>query len=189
METAAASKLLPFCGHAVGTVYGEKGYAYIKNNAAAFRWLATNNSGVLVLTDLRDAGSECLHMALQKYVYDKLPNPPENYIFHFSVNELESWLLADREGIAQYLEIDISRIPVLPDHETNPKECLINLARRSKRKFIREGIAPPAKHRSLAGPEYVPLMRQYIYNYWDIKNAVINSPDLRRCVNRLNKIT
>ena len=188
-EKAVAERLLPFCGHAVGTVYGERGCKYIRQNATAFRWLATETTGVLILTDFRDTGMDCVPAALQEYIFDKLPNPPSTYICRFSVNEIESWLLADRDGLAKYLDINISRIPLQPECEPYPKRTLINLARKSKKRLIREGIAPPPGHLSSVGPEYMPLMRGFISDYWDIGRAIDFAPSLKRCVYRLQELT
>jgi len=188
MEEAIAARLLPFCGHQLGIVYGMRGCTYVKEKAAAFRWLATESTGVLILTDFRDTGSDCIPNALYNYIYSKLPNPPANFLCRFIVNELESWLLADRGGIAKYIDIAISHLPTHPELEPFPKEFLVNLARRSRKKSIREGIAPPQGHRAVVGPEYTSLMRRFIHNYWDINTAINNAPSLERCVRRLQDI-
>ena len=189
VEKAVAERLLPFCGHELGTVYGERGCSYIRQKATAFRWLATETTGVLVLTDFRDTGAECVPAALQDYIFTKLQNPPKNFMCRFSVNEIESWLLADREGLAKYLDINVSRIPLQPECEIYPKKTLVNLARKSKKKSIREGIAPPLGHHSSVGPEYMALMRGFITGHWSIDNAICHAPSLNRCVYRLREIT
>ena len=189
MEKIVATRILPFCGHELGTVYGERGYVYIKQKATAFRWLATENSGVLVLTDFRDTGVECPPAALKTYIYNKLPNPPVNFLCRFAVNEMESWLLADREGIAKFFNIAISRLPIHPENESAPKLTLVNLARKSNKKAIREGIAPPVGHRAVVGPEYTSLMYQFILNFWNIDNAAGNAPSLERCILRLKELS
>jgi hypothetical protein len=47
----------------------------------------------------------------------------------FAVNELESWLLADREGLANFLGIAVSRMPICPEREEFPKKTLVNISR------------------------------------------------------------
>jgi len=188
MEEAVARKLLPFCGHELGTVYGQYGCGYIQEKATSFRYLATETTGLLILTDFRDAGTTCVPGALQEYVFNKLPNPPNTFLCRFSVNELESWLLADREGLAKYMNIAISKMPLNPEHEARPKETLVNLARKSNKTVIREGIAPPPGHRASTGPEYLSLMREFIFKHWNIENAICSAPSLERCVRRLREI-
>lgn len=188
MEKAVAERLLPFCGHELGKVYGERGCIFIQKKATVFRWLVTETTGVLVLTDFRDTGMECIPAALQEYLFNKLKEPPRTYVFRFAVNEIESWLLADRDGLAQYLNTDISRIPLQPEFEVYPKQTIVNLARKSKKRLIREGVAPPQGHLSSVGPEYVPLMRRFISDFWNIEKAVCLAPSLKRCVLRLQKM-
>jgi hypothetical protein len=145
-EEFVAEKLLPFCGHELHYVYGKYGCNYIRRRAAKFQYLATKLSGVLVLTDFRDSGAACVPEALHEYIYKNLPNPPETFLCRFAVNEMESWLLADREKISKFLGISVSRIPERPEDEEFPKKTLVNLARISKIRMIRDGIVPPPGH-------------------------------------------
>ena len=188
MEEAVAARVLPFCGHELGFVYGRRGYVDIKQKAAAFHHYATEQTGVLVLTDFRDASVDCVPNALQEYIFDKLPNPPKTFLCRFAVNELESWLLADREGMAKFLKISASRVPIQPERELFPKRVLVNLARASKNKGIREGIAPPPGHRANVGPAYLSRMREFIATHWNIEVASHNAPSLERCIRRLREI-
>jgi len=188
MEEAVASRLLPYCGHEIGTVYGRCGCAYVKEKAAVFHHLVTDQTGVLVLTDFIDTKAACVPDALKEYVLDKCPTLPKNFLCRFSVNELESWLLADREGIAKYFNIALSKLPINPENENDPKNTLVNLARKSKKKVIREGVAPPPGHYAAVGPEYISLMREFVNIQWSIENAMRNAPSLERCVRRLCEI-
>ena len=188
MEEAVAARLIPFCGHELGIVYGRRGYLYVRTKAAVFHHLATEHTGVLVLTDFRDAGVVCVPAALQEYILDKLPDPPKTFLCRFAVNELESWLLADRKGLAEFLSIKISRMPLQPESEAFPKKLLINLARSSRKKSIREGFVPMSGHHAIVGPNYMNLMREFISGYWDIETAMDYAPSLERCVRRLREL-
>ena len=189
MEAIVAARLLPFCGHELGVVYGQRGCAYIRQKAVAFRHLATEITGVLVLTDFRDAEAICAAAALQEYVLNRLLNPPETFLCRFAVNELESWLLADREGLAKFFGISASRMPLHPEKEAFPKRTLVSLARTSREKRIREGIAPPPGHKASVGPDYMLLMHEFITNFWDIETAMRCAPSLERCVCRLQELS
>jgi len=188
MEEVVAKKLLPFCGHELGAVYGKKGCAFVREKAVSFRHLATTETGLLVLTDFRDAKKECILEALHEYIFSKFSNPPNTYLCRFAVNELESWLLADREGLAKYLGISVAMMPLQPEREEYPKQALVGLARRSRRKAIRDGIAPPQGHRASVGPVYQGLMEEFICKYWNIENAALYAPSLARCIYRLQEL-
>ena len=188
MEELVAARLLPYCEHSLGNVYGRKGCDYIRNTAVHFHHLATENTGVLVLTDFRDTKVSCIVEALKLYMYDKLSCPPKNFLYRFSINELESWLLADKKNIAKFLRVNESNIPAYPDNEDFPKQTLVNLARKSSKSIIREGLAPPPGHDANVGPLYISLMSDFISNNWDIEMACCNSPSLNRCIQRLREL-
>jgi hypothetical protein len=65
-----------------------------------------------------------------------------NFLFRVAVSEVESWALADREGFAQFLGISSVLVPAQPDHVADPKQTLINLARRSRRRTLKAFAEP-----------------------------------------------
>jgi len=189
METIVAARLIHFCGHAQGTVYDQRGCANVRKKAANFHHLATERAGVLVLTDFRDAQTPCVTAALQEYIWNRLPNPPRSFLCSFAVNELESWLLADSQGLANFFGIAVSKMPRQPENEALPKRVLVNLARTSRKTRIRGGIAPPPGHKGAVGPDYMSLMRQFIEDFWDIESAMRQASSLEHCVRRLRALT
>jgi len=190
MEEAVARRLLPFCGHQLGpVVYGKQGFQFIRANAAKFHPLATGHSGVMVLTDFRDPKVVCLTAALQEYVWDKLPTPPRSFLCIFSVNELESWFLADRRGLPKFFGIAVSDLPPHPQAEPLPKKTLVSLARAARKSVIRDGLAPPPGHGGLLGRKYNAIMYDFVANYWNIEAAMNRAPSLERCVRRLRELT
>jgi hypothetical protein len=189
MEVAVATRLIDFCGHKLGSAYGRRGCGYVRKNAAKYSHLAKRGQGVLVLTDFRDTGAVCAADALQDYILNKMPKPPKSFLCRFAVNELESWLLADRQGMASFLGIATSKMPQWPEKEARPKKTMMALARGSKKKWVREEIAPPLGHRALVGPGYTAHMRDYIVNFWDIEASMQFAPSLRRCVERLQGLS
>lgn len=185
LEEPIAEKILAHCGHEKGTVYGCKGCGYIQAKAAKFHHLATETEGVLVLTDFMDARAPCLPHALEKYVLQHIDSPPKTFLCRFAVAELESWLMADRKGMGDFLKISVANIPSAPDALPDPKRHLVKLARKSRKTSIREGIVPEKSHGSVTAPDYLATMRGFVRDYWNIENAVTNSPSLARCVHRL----
>ena len=183
LEEPVSEKLLEYCGHERGTVYGKKGCAYIHEKAKNYQALANPSQGVLVLTDSRDTGSPCPSDALQNTL--QLAKPPANFLCRLAVNELESWLIADSVSLSNFLRISPTLIPKNPDVEPLPKITLVNLARRSRKTKIKNGIVPPEKHGGPVAPAYLATMTEYVREHWNIDNARKNSPSLERCVVRL----
>ncbi len=97
LEEPVADKLLRYCGHQKGNIYGKQGCGYIKRKIYSFQSLAKYDCGVLVLTDMRDSGAPCPSAALKQY---QIISPAFNFLCRFAVSELESWLLADRDSLA-----------------------------------------------------------------------------------------
>jgi len=186
LEEPVADKLLAFCGHAKGTVYGKQGCGYIRKKVVGFSHMASQHAPILVLTDFMDARAACPPEALQNYLLHACPTP--YFLCRFAVNELESWLLADRPSMAAFLRVPLTKMPQNPDVEPDPKKTLGTLATRSKRTFIRDGIVPPVWHQGAVAPDYLATMTRFVIEHWDVACAMRCSPSLRRCVERLQQL-
>ena len=102
--------------------------------------------------------------------------------FRFAIHEVESWILADRKNIAEFIGCASTKIPKDPDELEDPKQILINLAKKSRKKDIR-GIVP-IDPTSAIGPEYNFQLERFVEAFWDIENAIQHSPSLKRTVER-----
>lgn len=161
---------------AVAHCYSRGGFGYLNKNIAGFNNAAKANPW-LVLTDLDTA--ECPPSLIKAWLsYAQHPN----LIFRVAVREVEAWLLADRNSFARYLGISKEKIP--PDVESieDPKRLLINLARRSRKRTLREAIVPSAGSDARQGPDYNGALIPYVNEVWDLGAAVKNSMSLRKTV-------
>jgi hypothetical protein len=109
--------------------------------------------------------------------------------FHLrlAVRMLESWLIADRERIATFLRIQVAAVPNVPDELDHPKITLVNLARRSTSRAVREGMVPDDSG-GIVGADYVAMMGTFINNYWRASAARASSPSLERACTRWQAI-
>lgn len=188
-EEAMARTLIRYCGHRPGALYGGKGCAYIRKHAARFLPLATAGQAVLVLTDFMDSGCACPPTAYKRYILDHAPAPPPTFLCRFAVNELESWLIADREGMARFLSISVKRIPRTPETLADPKKTLVKLADASRSKRVRYAMVPPRhRHGGVVGPGYTELVAEFIKQRWSPERAAKNAPSLARCITRLKEL-
>ncbi len=188
LEEPVAERLLEHSGHYRGDIYGQKGFGYIMTKAHKLAPLATGGGAVLVLTDFRDSGAACPPEALNKYFPRRLSKQPPAFLLRFAEMELESWLLADREAMADFLQISPATIPVEPDKEAFPKRAIVNLAARSKNRDIKQALVPPKKHGGMVGKGYLRTMSDFVRNHWRPPEAARNSPSLERCLNRLMEL-
>jgi len=172
-------------GASVGQVYGRYGKSYILtklhgyNHSAQFRhWV--------VLVDLDDDGA-CVPEVLTRW----LPTPSRLMRLRVAVRELESWLLADTERIAKFLGVSVAEIPADPDSVPDPKRLMVQLARSSRRRAIREDMVPNIGSGQQAGPAYTSRMIEFIQSVesgWRPDVAAGNSDSLRRCISAISNL-
>lgn len=182
-DEAVASKLIDGAGLSMGTCYGKKGCSYIEKTIAGFNRSA-RQSAYLVLVDLMDTRLPCPSAVISKW----LPGRNQNLVVRVVVRELESWLLADAENISRFLGVSRSRIPQKPEELPDPKRALINIARYSQRKAIRDAIVPEQGGTAVTGILYVSEMKRFIYNDWNVESARQSAPSLDRCLLRLAEL-
>lgn len=165
---------------AVGYSYGRGGYGYIKQKVQAFN-NAAKGTPFLVLSDLEDG---CAPTQVKAW----LPVPRHNnLIFRIAVREIESWLLADRTGFASFLNIKKELIPENVDGIDDPKRLVINLARRSRKRTLREAIVPIPNSTARVGTDYNGQLSSFVLKAWNIEEAIKHSDSLRRTVEALNE--
>ena len=103
-----------------------------------------------------------------------------------AVMEIESWIMADRGALAAFLSIPVNRIPSTPDEIPQPKEFLVSLARRSRKKSLRDQLVPRiGAATTKVGPEYNNCIGEFVRVHWDLECAEAVSPSLKRTLNRI----
>lgn len=112
----------------------------------------------------------------------KVKQPHPNLLLRLSVAELEAWLLADSARLSAHLAVAPSLFPDAPDLEPNPKQTLVNLARRSRKPSITAGMVPKPGHSNDRGPEYTSIMASFILKRWRPRIAAAKSPSLARAI-------
>lgn len=166
----------------VEAVFGKQGKHWLLKRLHNYNSAARHRPWV-VLLDL-DSDADCAPTARLEW----LPSPASGMRFCIAVRAVEAWLLADRETLAEWLSVSEARIPRDPESEPDPKRTLVSLARRSRRREIRENLAPPPGSNWSIGPGYIPLLREYIGLYWRPKVAAERARSLARCLLLLERI-
>lgn len=166
--------------YAVGYAYRQGGFGYLRRTIGGWN-TAAKGIPFVVLTDL-DATACPVRL-----IDDWLPNGKHpNLLFRIAVREVESWLLADPENLSDFLGISRRLISLTPDEVPDPKAAIINLARKSRSRIIREGIVPRRGSTAQIGPDYNGCLGRFVGERWDIEVATSNSTSLARTVSRLN---
>lgn len=184
-DEAVVRRLLEYVGLTCGTVYGKSGKGPLLQRLPNYNQ-AARFAPWLVVVDL-DQDAECA----PPFVRSVLPNPAGGMQLRVAVRAIEAWLLADAERLAAFLGIRAVRIPPHPDAELDPKATLINLARRSRRRAMREDIVPREGSGSRVGPGYAGRLIEFVTATewsWRPDVAAQHSDSLRRCVEALQAL-
>lgn len=161
-----------------GYSYNGNGFGYIKSKINGFNQ-ASVVTPFLVLTDL-DNG-----ICPSKLIGAWFKGPMhKNMLFRIAVKEVEAWLMADREGLSTFFGISRTLVPSSPESINDPKNTLISLARRSRKRVIREDIVPINETASI-GPNYNGRLMQFVFGSWDLDNAMGNSRSLTKAIKKL----
>jgi hypothetical protein len=158
--------------------YSGNGFGYLKTNIKGFNQASIVNPHFM-LTDLDNY--ECPVELRNDWVNFELE---PNFIFRVAVREVESWVLADREGFSHFLNVSIANFPLNPDIEPDPKNTLIQLAKRSNKRAIKEDIVPKNQNAKI-GPNYNGCLSEFVFKSWNIENAILQSESLRRAYLKL----
>lgn len=182
IDAAVLRRLVEREGATIGTVYGQKGKSALRRDVAGYN-NAARFSPWMILADL-DCDADCAPLLRAEW----LPHPAPRMCLRFAVREVEAWLLADREGVADFLGVSIARIPAQPESIDDPKLEVVNLARRSRRSTIREELAPRPDSGRTVGPLYVSRIIEFALNVWRPEEAMRRADSLRRCSEHLREL-
>jgi hypothetical protein len=165
-----------------GPVHGKNGKQHLLqrlpgyNNAARF-------SPWLVLLDL-DHDAECP----PPFRAEALPAPSDLMCFRVAVREVEAWLLADSERMAEFLDVNPKWMPRQPEQAADPKRVVIDLARRSRSRDISRDLVPREGSGRTEGPAYTSRLVEFVSDHrhgWRPNVAAESADSLARCLRRV----
>lgn len=170
----------------VGRVFGLRGFDSVKSMMSALNQMSRYDGPVLVLADLDNPGM-CPLVRVQELSGELIISP--NMLIRIAALEIESWIMADREGFAKWLSIAASIVSRAPESLNDPKRTLVALASRSRTRALREGIAPRhvrGTHRT--GSDYNDLVGEFVTRLWNPDAARRNAPSLDRAISRISEL-
>lgn len=162
---------------------GLKGANYVQQKLKALNNAAAGMK-ILVLLD-RDKASNCPIELIARWLGGSRNS---NLVIRFAEMESESWLMADQEHLARYLDLPSNRIPSLPDRVEDPKRLLVSLARASRSRRVRDDMCPVKGSSAVVGPAYNQMLSKFIIEQWRLSRAMRNSPSLERAERRIREL-
>ena len=183
--TRLVSDYLPGVG--VREVVGRQGIGYIRRRMRDLNQIALYQNPVLVVVDL-DRPQDCAASRVVRMSGGLTATAP-NLLIRIAVLEIESWIMADREGIAGWLKIATTAVTRNPESLTDPKRTLVQLATHSRNRGLREAISPAqgsGTHRTGLG--YNEAMSEFVNQIWDPEAARHVAPSLERAITRITEL-
>jgi hypothetical protein len=167
----------------VGVRVGRKGNTFLRMKLPQFKEIACSIP-VFVLTDLDLV--ECPACLIEEWRGRlKLPS---NLLLRVAVRETESWLLADREGFADFSGVPLHRIPEQPETLVNPKETLLNIVRRYGKRAVKADILPERGSTARIGLSYNQALCGFVKDIWSPDRAAMVADSLHRTRDRLHEL-
>jgi hypothetical protein len=182
VDEAVARRLVCSAGAHLGPVYGKQGKPHLQQRISGYN-AAANHSPWLVLVDL-DRDHDCAPPLRAAW----LPKLAPHLCFRIAVRAVEAWLLADRERIAAFLAVALRRVPADPEMLSNPKTTMVDLARASRRRDIREDMVPKDGSGRPIGPAYPSRLIEFASSSWRPDVAARHADSLRRAIDCLKRL-
>ena len=157
------------------------GNGYLRRSIGRFAELAARFP-VLLLADLDE--KRCAPALIADWA---AAGAPSRLLFRVVVREIEAWLLADREEIAEFLGISAAKIELNTETIGDPKRRLLDLAGKGRRD-IRRDILPKSGSKSVQGFGYNPRLCEFVRKCWSSERAAPRNDSLARTIARLNEL-
>lgn len=182
VDEAVVRKLLASIHANIGDVFGKQGKSFLRKRIAGYNYAAQHRPWV-ILVDL-DNDFDCAPSLRSAW----LPQPAPCLCFRVAVREVEAWLLADREEIARFLSVALSKIPSQPESLPDPKTTMVNLAKASRRRDIRQDMVPRPESGRQVGPAYSSRLIESVSNHWQPDRASEQARSLKRAIRCLKAL-
>jgi hypothetical protein len=182
VDEAVVRKLIVCAGGTPGTVYGKSGKPHLRRHVQGYN-NAAKHSPWIVLIDL-DRDADCAPPLCEQWV----PDIAQRLCFRVAVREIEAWLMADSETLASFLSVARSKLAGDPERLLEPKIEMVNLARHSRRREIREDMVPRERSGRQVGPAYASRLIEYVETQWRPEVAAQEAESLRRAIDCLGRL-
>lgn len=143
-------------------------------------WKAARRHPYVVFRDLDRDGGGC-PVTLRAQLVEHTPGESPDLLIRIVDQCIESWILADREGVAEFCKRHISSVRPC---DSRPKDHLLRLFQKAQFKdaVLREG------GKLAFGPTYAVHLQRLMTDHWSIERAAAESDSLRRALKRLTDL-
>lgn len=183
VDEAVVRKLITHVGAIPGPVYGKQGKSYLRQKIPGYN-NAARHAPWIVLVDL-NREADCAPPLCNAWLIEPAPH----LCFRVAVRKVEAWLMADADRLAAFLSVAPSKIYGNPEGLDDPKTMMVNLARFSRRKAIKEDMVPRDGSGRQVGPAYSSRLIEFVSSSWEPGAAAERSDSLRRAIECLKRLS
>lgn len=170
---------------AAGWVNGEFAFTRANGKGAIDRdikkyWKAARIHPFVIFRDLDRDGEGC-PVTLRAELVERTPGESPDLLIRIVDQCIESWILADRQGVAEFCERPIASVR---PRDSRPKDHLLRLFQKAQFKdaVLREG------GKLAFGSAYETHLHHLMTHHWSIERAAAESDSLRRALERLTEL-
>lgn len=161
----------------------KNGSGYLRSRIDMLRELAKRDP-IFLITDLDQ--KPCPNALLTHWIgHNKLP---ENFLLRVAVREVESWIIADHDGIRCFMNKRGIRLPDTPDVLPDPKQTLLQIAARHAPRDIKDDLLVARNALTSQGIGYNRRLCNFVSEQWSPERACERSESLRRACNSLRAL-
>lgn len=178
-DEAVARKLLTISGYEIKLVKNCRGKSALDEKLPGYNEAAKFGNWI-ILRDL-DHDASCGPELRNCLLAERSPKMHLRIV----IRSIESWLLGDRERFAHFLGVYPARLARNPEALDNPKQEVLALAQRSRKRAIRDDMLPRENSNASEGPAYASRLAEFIETDWCPESAAVNCNSLHRCLRHL----
>ena len=123
-------------------------------------------------------------MTLRAELVERTPGESPDLLIRIVDQCIESWILADRQGVAEFCNRSAASVEPPPSHH---KLYLLRLMKDARLKKLRGAVEEKGRELDF-GPRYNTCLQNLMTNHWSIERAAAESDSLRRALERLTDL-
>lgn len=170
---------------AAGWVNGEFAFTRANGKGVIDRdikeyWKAARVHPFVIFRDLDRDGGGC-PVTLRAQLVEHTPGESPDLLIRIVDQCIESWILADREGIAEFCNRSAASVKPRASHH---KPYLLRLMKEAK---LKDAVEEKGRELDF-GPRYNACLQNLMTHHWSIERAAAESDSLRRALERLTEL-
>ena len=146
-------------------------------------WEAARVLPYVVFRDLDRDGGGC-PVTLRAELVEHTPCESPDLLIRIVDQCIESWILADRQGVAEFCNRSAASVEPPPSHH---KLYLLRLMKDARLKKLEDAVEEKGRELDF-GPRYNTCLQNLMTNHWSIERAATESDSLRRALERLTEL-